>query len=370
MSSLNQIVAAEALRAGFALVGFAKLRPLDEREGFFRRWLEAGRPGDMGYLARAPERRIDPRLLDDRFRSVISLGYPYAAPTPPRFDWRAELRGRIAAYALGRDYHDYVLRAARRVAAAIEAHRPGAVTRAYVDTGPVLEREWAINARLGWMGKNTMLLTRERGSYFFLAEIFTDAVVEPAAAPYREYCGTCQRCLDLCPTHALSDGFLIEPRDCISYLTIEHRGAIPRELRPKLGEWIFGCDICQQVCPWNESGTREEPDLAPYLPDLLGLDDAAFSRRFTHSAVKRAKRRGLLRNAAVVLGNTGNRDAVAPLARTLASEPEPIVRAHAAWALGRLGGADAMRALERGRTHESDTAAGEEIEIALAEFSS
>lgn len=350
------------------MAGFAALRPLAEREEFFRRWLEEGRQADMGYLARAPARRIDPRLLDDRLRSVVSLGYPYAAPAPPRLDWRAELRGRIAAYALGSDYHDRVLRAARSVAAAIEAHRPGTLTRAYVDTGPVLEREWAINARLGWMGKNTMLLSRELGSYFFLAEIFTDAIVEPSPLPYREYCGTCRRCLELCPTHALSDGFLIEPRACISYLTIEHRGAISREIRPGLGEWIFGCDICQQVCPWNESGAREEPDLAPHLPGLLELDDAAFSRRYARSAVKRAKRRGLLRNAAVVLGNTGNRDAVAALAQTLASEPETIVRAHAAWALGRLGGAQARRALERGRTRESDPAAREEIELALAEI--
>jgi epoxyqueuosine reductase len=370
VSSINEIVESAAHGAGFVLVGFAALRRLGEREEFYRQWLESGRHADMTYLAREPERRIDPRLLDYRFRSVISLAYPYAAPVAPQQDWRAELRGRIAAYALGRDYHEHVLSAARMVGAAIEAHRPGAVTRAYVDTGPVLEREWAIEARLGWMGKNTMLLSRGHGSYFFLAEVFTDAAVEPTAAPYREHCGTCRRCLDLCPTHALSGGFVIEPRVCISYLTIENRGPIARELRPKLGEWIFGCDICQEVCPWNESGAREEPGLAPYLPDILALDDDAFSRRFTHGAIKRARRRGLLRNAAVVLGNSGNRDAVAPLGRTLASEHEPMVRAHTAWALGRLGGAEARRALERGRARETDAAAHEEIDLALAELAS
>jgi epoxyqueuosine reductase len=368
MTSLNEIVESEARRAGFAMVGFAALRRLDERADFYQRWLGAGRHADMEYLAREPARRLDPRLLDARFRSVISLGYPYAAPVAPRADWRAELRGRIAAYALGRDYHDHVLRAARTVAATIEAHRAGAVTRAYVDTGPVFEREWARQARLGWMGKNTLLLSREHGSYFFLAEIFTDAAVEPTASPEREHCGTCRRCLDLCPTGALGDGYVMEPRVCISYLTIENRGAIARELRPKLGNWIFGCDVCQEVCPWNETGAREESDLAPYLPDLLALDDQAFARRFTRSAIKRARRRGLLRNAAVVLGNTGNREAVAPLARTLASEHEPLVRGHAAWALGRLGGAAARRALEAARARETDAPAREEIDLALAEI--
>jgi epoxyqueuosine reductase len=366
--SLNEIVESEARRAGFVMVGFAALRRLDERGEFYRRWLDAGRQADMEYLAREPARRLDPHLLDARFRSVISLGYPYSAPVAPRCDWRAELRGRIAAYALGRDYHDHVLRAARLVARALEAHRAGAVTRAYVDTGPVFEREWARQARLGWMGKNTMLLSREHGSYFFLAEIFTDAVLEPSAASDREHCGTCRRCLDLCPTHALADGYLMEPRVCISYLTIENRGAIAREFRPKLGNWIFGCDVCQEVCPWNESGAREEPDLAPYLPDLLALDDDAFARRFTRSAIKRARRRGLLRNAAVVLGNTGNREAVAPLARALGCEREPLVRAHCAWALGRLGGAKAATALEDARARETDAAAREEIRIALEEI--
>ncbi len=370
MSTLNEIIESEARRAGFVMVGFAALRRLDERGDFYRRWLADGRYADMEYLAREPARRLDPRLLDARFHSVISLGYPYAAPVAPQGDWRAELRGRIAAYALGRDYHDHVLRAARSVATALQAHRPGALTRAYVDTGPVFEREWARQARLGWMGKNTMLLSREHGSYFFLAEIFTDAVVEPTATPDREHCGTCRRCLDLCPTNALGDGYVMEPRVCISYLTIENRGAIARELRPKLGPWIFGCDVCQEVCPWNESGAREEPELAPYLPDLLALDDQAFARRFTRSAIKRARRRGLLRNAAVVLGNTGNREAVAPLARTLASELEPLVRAHAAWALGRLGGAEARRALEDARARESEAAAREEINRALLETTS
>ena len=176
----------------------------------------------------------------------------------------------------------------------------------------MFEREWAARGRLGWFGKNTMLLTRDRGSYFFLAEIFTDVEFEASAAPYRDHCGTCRRCLDLCPTHALEDGYVMEPRKCISYLTIENRGAIPHDLRPKIGMWLFGCDICQEVCPWNEEGRDDGDDrLMPSLPELMTLDDAGFGQRFTRSAIKRAKRRGLLRNAAVRAGQHRKRDAVA-----------------------------------------------------------
>lgn len=348
------------------MVGFAALRPLDERREFYRQWIDDDRHGAMNYLSREPERRFDPRILDPRFASVISLAYPYHSPAPPRLDWRAELRGRIAAYALGTDYHDVVLKKARAVVDELGQLRERVVARAYVDTGPVFEREWAAEARLGWFGKNTTTLNREHGSYFFLAEIFTDLELEPTGGPYREHCGTCTRCLDLCPTTALADGYLMEPRLCISYLTIENRGPIPRELRPKLGNWIFGCDICQEVCPWNEPFNESiAPELMPFLPDLMSLDDAAFSRRFTKSAIKRTKRRGLLRNVAVVLGNSGNRDAVRILARTMEHEPEPLVRSHAAWALGSLGGPEAKDALVGARHRENDGDVAAEVRSAL-----
>ncbi len=354
MATLNQFVTDTAYAQGFAMVGFAALRPLDERREFYHRWLDAGRHGSMAYLAREPERRFDPRTLDASLTSVVSLAYPYHSPSPPKLDWRAELRGRIAAYALGPDYHDVVLKKARAVADAIAKIRASAVTRAYVDTGPVFEREWAAEARLGWFGKNTTTLSREHGSYFFLAEIFTNLELDPTGGHYREHCGTCTRCLDLCPTTALADGYLMEPRLCISYLTIENRGPIPRELRPKLGNWIFGCDICQEVCPWNEPFEETiASELMPFLPDLMALDDAGFSRRFTKSAIKRTKRCGLLRNVAVALGNTGNREAVPVLARTMKHEAEQLVRSHSAWALGALGGPAAKRALDRARSCES-----------------
>jgi len=366
---LEDAIVEAARREGFVLAGFARLRRLGHRAEFYARWLGADRHADMSYLARDPERRFDPRLLDPRLRSVVSLGYPYDAPASPQVDWRAELRGRIAAYALGIDYHDRVLKKAHAVASLIAVLRPGAVTRAYVDTGPVFEREWATEAGLGWFGKNTNLLNRESGSYFFLSEIFTDLELEPDREPYRDHCGTCRRCLDLCPTGALGDGYLMEPRLCISYLTIENRGPIPIELRPKLGEWIFGCDICQEVCPWNDPRSFDgAEELAPRLAELLALDEAGFRRRYGQSAVRRTKRRGLLRNACVALGNSGNHDAVAPLIRALEAEPEALVRAHAAWALGRLGGSAARAALDRRVRAEPDPGTGREIKAALGQL--
>lgn len=370
MADISQRVIEAAHERGFVLVGFARVRRLDERIAFYRRWLEHGRHADMAYLARDPERRFDPRRLDPGIRSVVSLGYPYHSPAPPTIDWRAELRGRVAAYALGPDYHDVVFKKATRVAEAIGALRPGAATRVYVDTGAVFEREWAKEARLGWFGKNTTTLNRVHGSYFFLAEIFTDAEFDAASSPYREHCGTCTRCLDRCPTGALAEGYVMESRRCISYLTIENRGGIVPELRPAIGNWVFGCDVCQEVCPWNAPMTEQvAPQLLPYLPELLELDDAGFARRFGKSAIKRAKRRGLLRNAAVALGNTGNRAAVPVLVRTLENEPEALVRAHAAWALGQLGGTAARNALERFALREPDEAVRVEIVNAVAEAS-
>src|SRR6516164_2879346 len=240
MMRLEDKIAACALQSGFALVGFAQIERLRERDGFFANWLAEGRAGEMHWLGREPERRLDPRILDGRLRGVVSLAYPYLAPKPPPVDWHVELRGRIASYALGPDYHDVVLEKARFVAAVIEQQRYDAVVRIYVDTGPVFEREWAAKARLGWFGRNTNLINRYRGSYFLLAEIFTSVEFDSPAEPYRDHCGSCRQCLALCPTQALAEGFRLDPRLCISYLTIEHRGPIPPELRSRLGNWIFG----------------------------------------------------------------------------------------------------------------------------------
>ena len=368
----EELIAATAREQGFILTGFAPLRTLNDRTEFFDQWLAEGRAAEMNWLAREPERRIDPRVLDPRLRSVVSLALPYTPPRPPDLDWRAELRGRIAAYALGPDYHDVVKAKARVVADALTAAIPGAITRVYVDTGPVFEREWAIEARLGWFGRNTNLLNRYHGSYFFLAEILTDAQFEPSGEPYREHCGSCRQCLALCPTGALTDGYRLEPRLCISYLTIEHRGPIPPAMRPQLGNWIFGCDVCQEVCPWNDDHARAAPindALMPSLAELMALDDDGFRRRFARSAIKRTKRRGLLRNAAIVLGNSGNPAAIPILMRALGHEPEALIRSHAAWSLGQLGGGASRRALEAARTREPDASVAAEIALAIAHAS-
>jgi epoxyqueuosine reductase len=369
MTRLEKRITDSAMRLGFALVGFARVNRLARREDFFRRWLADGRDGDMGWLGREPERRLDPSSLDPQIAGVVSLAYPYLAPKPPMIDWRSELRGRIAAYALGPDYHDFVLTKARLVADTIQAECPQTLTRVYVDTGPVFEREWAAEARLGWFGRNTNLINRYRGSYFFLAEIFTSIEFDGPSEPYRDHCGTCRRCLDLCPTQALADGFKLDSRLCISYLTIEHRGPIPKKLRAPLGNWIFGCDICQEVCPWNGDATRDAPvnlDLTPALADLMALDDFNFRQRYRKSAIKRTKRRGLLRNAAIALGNSGNPAALPILARSLENEPDPLVRGHAAWALSLFDDLEARRILDRSWISEPDSMVRTEIEDALA----
>jgi epoxyqueuosine reductase len=372
VQKLRETIITTAHRLGFAAAGCAPLRPLEQRGQFLRDWLAEGRAGEMAWLAREPERRLDPRLRNPRLRSVISLAYPYIAPSVPSDDGRGELRGRIAAYALGPDYHDVVLTKARRVAALITELHPDAATRVYVDTGPVLEREWAAAAGLGWFGRNTNLINLYRGSYFFLAEIFTELEFEGPAEPYRDHCGTCRRCLDLCPTGALTDGLRLDPRLCISYLTIEHRSAIPYDMRSRMGNWIFGCDICQEVCPWNGDAGRAaavNSDLRPPLSMVMGLDDDGFRRCYGRTAVHRAKRRGLLRNAAIALGNSGDPRAVPILARVMSTEPEGLVRGHAAWALGQFQSAEARVALERAWRCDPEPDVHAEIERALTELS-
>ncbi|TMB43932.1 MAG: tRNA epoxyqueuosine(34) reductase QueG [Deltaproteobacteria bacterium] len=356
-------VAREARLLGFPRAGSTPLGAL-ERGPFLERWLADGRAGEMGYLARRTAERIDPRTAFPWARSIVSLAYPYRPPPVPAGDWRAELRGRIAAYALGVDYHDRVGALLERLIERLRDVFPAARFRPYVDTGPVLEREWAARAGLGWIGKNTLLLHRSAGSYFFLAELLTDLSLDAVPLP-ADHCGTCTRCLTACPTGAL-EAYAMDPRRCISYLTIEHRSAIPHELRPHLANWIFGCDLCQVACPWNQAAPEASAAeaLAPRLPPLLALDAAGFRARFGRTAVARTKRRGLLRNVAVALGNSGNPDAVPPLAAAL-GDPEALVRGHAAWALGRLGGAAARRALEGARAREPDPAVAAEIEAAL-----
>jgi epoxyqueuosine reductase len=380
---LRDAIRREAGSLGFSACGFAAATPL-ARGAFLAGWLDAGFAGEMRYLARHPERRLTVAGILPEARTVVSLAFPYAPPAVPLPDLAGELRGRVAAYACGEDYHDAIGRRLGRLIDAIARLVPGSRTRPYVDTGAVLEREWAVRGGLGWFGKNTMLLSTRAGSWFFLAELVTSVAIDPDP-PTGAHCGRCTSCLDACPTGALADGLVMDAPRCISYLTIEHRGAIPLPLRPRLGAWIFGCDVCQSACPWNESerptvdDAEDAPWLAsparspqaaadwlyPRLPDLLALDETGFRARYGRTAVARTKRRGLLRNAAVVLGNSGNPEAVAPLVRAL-RDPEPLVRGHAAWALGALGGATARAALDAALAAEPDADVQGEITRALA----
>jgi epoxyqueuosine reductase len=360
------ILAAEAAALGLELVGSVPIAPLPSLTADrFRRWLAEGRAGAMRYLERRTATRLDPHAQFPWARSFLVVALPYR-PAPAPGDWRTLLRGRVAAYAVGDDYHHTVQARLDRLADRLRDRFPGSRHLSYVDTGAILEREWAHRAGLGWIGRNTLLLHPDVGSYVLLGELVTSLEVEPEPIP-ADRCGTCTRCVTACPTDALDGDYTIDPRRCISYLTIELRTAIPRALRPQMANWIFGCDACQTVCPWNATDGDAETAafLHPPLLELLALDDAAFAARFAGTALTRAGRSGLLRNVAVALGNSGNPDAVPALAHALA-DPDALVRAHVAWALGRLGTAPARRALDQARHREPVGDVGTEIAAALA----
>jgi epoxyqueuosine reductase len=301
----------------------------------FERWLDAGYAGEMAYMERTRHQRLDPARLLPGARSVVAVAMLYAPAE------RSESTGgRIARYAGGRDYHDVMRPRLNSLARFIEAAAGrDTQSRAAVDTSAVLERDLAAAAGLGWIGKNTNLIDPDLGSYFFIGIVLTTAELESdVAQPDR--CGTCRACLDACPTQAFVGAYTLDARRCISYLTIEHRGSVDAELRPGIGDWLFGCDVCQEVCPWNRKAPpARDPALTPGEPPsaamLLGLDEEKFRARFRGSALSRAKRSGLRRNAAIVLGNSGDQSARHDLVGA-AHDPDPVVAAAAAWALEKL----------------------------------
>ena len=369
-SSLTNRIKYHARELGFEPVGVAPASP-PEHWPFYLKWIDQGFAGEMGYLRQNQARRSDPKSILPRAKSILCVGMSYNHPQGPNRNGSG-LRGRIAKYARGEDYHDVMKARLFRLLDFIKKEGgPDLEGRVYVDTGPVLERDAAARAGVGWFGKNTCLIDKRVGSWLLLGEIILDVRLE-YDAPVPDHCGTCTRCIDACPTGALPEPYVLDSRKCISYLTIEVKGAIPVEKRGGLGDWVFGCDICQDVCPWNhEAATTDEPAFAPrnglespQLTDLLGMDQAAFSGKFKGSPVKRAKRKGFLRNTAVAMGNSGDQRAVPALVEAL-KDAEPLVRGHAAWALGRLGGETAREALEETLGWEQDGGVVEEIESAL-----
>jgi epoxyqueuosine reductase len=331
-----------ALETGFDLAGVARADAPREL-AVFAEWVARGYAGEMAYLTSQVARRSDLRAAFPWARSVLCVGlqydtpHPYSTEAPPGRGW-------LSRYAWGDDYHDVMKAMLERLLARLHEEAGAFEARPYVDTGPIVERAYAAAAGLGAWGKNTCLLHPEHGSWFFLGELVTDLDLPPDA-PRPDMCGSCTACLDACPTGALPAPYLLDATRCISYLTIEVKGAIPEDWREGIDRHVFGCDICQDVCPWNRKRKRRGPPafepreglLAPDLLDLAGLDDDGFRQRFRGSAVRRAKRRGLLRNVAVALGNAGDARA-RPALESLARDADPVVADHAAWALRRLEG--------------------------------
>jgi epoxyqueuosine reductase len=338
----------EARRLGFELAGITTADP-PPHFPVYERWLAMGRQASMGYLdeERARTRRADPKQILPGCQSIIVLGLRYSNPEHSINEQASRATGRVAAYAWGADYHLVMPEKLKTLTAFIEAQTGQAIPhRWYTDTGPLLERDLAMRAGLGWIGKNTCLINPQHGSYFLLGEILLAFPLQPDAPFGTDHCGTCTRCLDACPTNCILPDRTLNAGRCISYLTIENKGNIPEELRPTIGNWVFGCDICQMVCPWNQRFAAQEgdPSLAPRngvpFPDLaaeLVLTPQEFNHKFKDSPVTRAKRRGYLRNVAVALGNTGDKETVAALDIDKLDD-EPLVREHVRWALDKITG--------------------------------
>ena len=368
--SLTRWIKAKATRLGFGLVGVSPVREPVHGE-VFADWLRKAFHGEMGYLNRTAEQRRHPAQHLPWARSVVSVALNYTTPHP-RDAVRQRNCGWISRYAWGDDYHDVMGEKLNQLLAFVRKEAgPDVQGRSFVDAGPILDRDTAAQAGIGWFGKNTNLLSMRLGSFFFLGELFLSLELD-WDRPVRARCGQCRLCLDACPTHAFVGPYVLDARKCISYLTIELKGAIPHEWRPLMGAHIFGCDICQDVCPYNtkcrpttEPAFQPRPGLcAPELVPLLRLTEAEFRAKFRGSPILRAKRRGFLRNVCVALGNLGRVEAVPALAHALATDPEPLVRGHAAWALGRIGGPDALAALDGSLERGADATVQEEIRLA------
>jgi len=373
LSRQSAQIKAMAREVGFDLAGIA---PAITPGGYhsFLDWLNQGYAGEMSYLERRKDAYEHPRFVMNSVRSVLMLTLNYQTEDPPPVKGT---EARVSRYAWGTtDYHKVIRKKLKQLARLIHEQYPDCETRGVVDTAPLLERDFAQLAGLGWIGKNTLLLNRQEGSWFFLAGLLLSDELEYDEPQQSAHCGTCTRCLDACPTDAFVEAGTLDARKCISYLTIELRDQpIPAPLRPGMQEWLFGCDVCQEVCPWNRKAPiSEEPAFQPvevFTPvdacELLTLDEAAFQRRFQSTPMSRSRRAGLLRNAAIVLGNRGDQTAVPALLNVL-DDCEPLIRGAAAWALGQLGEADARETLDRRLESETEPTVVQELQTAISEI--
>jgi len=342
--ALKRSILEEAHRLGFFLAGVTTPDP-PPHFSTFENWLAQGRHAGMDYLAteRSRLRRAVPGQILPGCKSILMLGIPYS-PAQKNKNAPGGMQGRVASYAAGEDYHLVLPPRLESLIAFIEAQMGHPVpSRAYTDTGPLLERDLAQRAGLGWIGKNTCLIYPGKGSYFLLAEILLALDLEPDAPFTRDRCGSCTRCIDACPTNAILSDRTLDARRCISYLTIENKGNIPEELRPLMQDWVFGCDLCQAACPWNrfsgpagDSSFQPQGDLPfPDLVQMLTLTPGSFNRQFKRSPLQRSRRKGLLRNVTVALGNLGNERAL-PALEHAGNDPEPLIHEHARWAMEKI----------------------------------
>jgi epoxyqueuosine reductase len=343
--SLEEAIRAEAKRLGFVACGFARADAADAAGLDLRRWLEAGHHGTMGWMETRAHHRISPRALWPEAQSAIALGMSYAPANDPLALAAHPELGRISAYAQGGDYHKTVKKALKALARFIVECVPSEL-KVFVDTAPVMEKPLAQAAGIGWQGKHTNLVSREHGSWLLLGVVLTSLELQPdVPADHGQHCGTCRRCLDACPTGAFIAPHRIDARRCISYLTIEHDGAIPEEFRKPMGNRIYGCDDCLAVCPWNRFADAAATNraflpraelAAPRLADLLALDDAAFREMFAGSPIKRIGRARMIRNCLIAAGNSGNASLAGSI-RPHLDDPDPVIAEAAEWALDQIG---------------------------------
>ena len=375
MSSINEKtlrIENLAKELGFDGFGVTRVLPSNSIKNY-KEWLNLDYQGEMSYMRRNAEKRSSLDMVLSGVQSVVCLRTNYLTEDKDMSFVNEKKRGDVSLYALNEDYHEVLIQRHQKLEEKIKEEFGGCQTKIYIDTGPILEKPLAQSAGLGWVGKHTNLITEHIGSYYFISEILVDVPLK-VSEPSLDQCGTCRSCIDICPTKAIVAPYILDSRKCISYLTIELKGVIPLEFRKAMGNHIYGCDDCQIVCPWNSFAVKTDEesfrarDGSFQLIELMRLDDEAFRKRFKNSPVKRTKRRGLLRNVAVALGNSDDPFAVSPLIDAL-SDHEPLIRAHVVWALGELIGEKALPVLNKNLKNEEEQIVKDEINLVRQNYS-